>query len=148
MQESLPYMWAAIEQAREGGTPFGCVIVKKDVVVVSAHNTVAQDLDVTAHAEINALRKLHAQKKKVDLSGYVLYTTCEPCPMCMSAILYAGITTVVYGASITQARQYVPQIEILSHDLAAKSPRKVLIIPGMLHTECLHLFEEFPQKKS
>lgn len=141
-------MRAAIEQARQGGTPFGCVIVKKDTVVVSAHNTVAQDFDVTAHAEINALRKLHAQKKRVDLSGYVLYTTCEPCPMCMSAILYAGITTVVYGASITQARQYVPQIDIASHDVTAKSPQKTLIIPGMLGPECLHLFEEFPSEKS
>lgn len=141
-------MRAAIEQARQGGTPFGCVIVKKDTVVVSAHNTVARDLDVTAHAEINALRMLHAQKKRVDLSGYVLYTTCEPCPMCMSAILYAGITTVVYGASITQARQYVPQIDIPSHDVTARSPHKALIIPGMLGPECLHLFEEFPAKES
>jgi tRNA(Arg) A34 adenosine deaminase TadA len=66
----------------------------------------------------------------------------------MSAILYAGITTVVYGASITQARQYVPQIEIPSHDVTAKSPRKTLIIPGMLGPECLHLFEEFTQKKA
>jgi len=140
-------MRAAIEQARRGSTPFGCVIVKKDAVVVSACNTVTQDQDVTAHAEINALRKLQAQKKKADLSGYVLYTTCEPCPMCMSAIVYAGITTVVYGASIIQMRQYVPQIEILSHDVAAKSPAKVLIIPGMLNADCLQLFEEFPQKE-
>jgi tRNA(Arg) A34 adenosine deaminase TadA len=146
MQESLPYMRAAIEQARKGSTPFGCVIVKKDAVVVSAHNTVSQDQDVTAHAEINALRRLHAQKKKTDLSGYMLYTTCEPCPMCMAAILYAGISTVVYGASITQAKQYLPQIDISSPEVVARSPLKALIIPGMLQAECIRLFEEFPQK--
>lgn len=139
-------MRAAIEQARQGGTPFGCVIVKKDAIVVSSHNTVSQDQDVTAHAEMNALRKLHTQKKKIDLSGYVLYTTCEPCPMCMSAILYAGITTVVYGASITQIKQYSSQINIASHDVAAKSAQKVVIIPGMLNSECLQLFEDFPQQ--
>jgi tRNA(Arg) A34 adenosine deaminase TadA len=76
----------------------------------------------------------------------MLYTTCEPCPMCMAAILYAGISTVVYGASITQAKQYLPQIDISSPEVVARSPLKALIIPGMLQAECIRLFEEFPQK--
>ncbi len=143
MKEALPFMHAAIEQARKGATPFGCVIVKNDTIVAGAYSTVHQEHDVTAHAEINAIRKLHSMKKRSDFSGYTLYTTTEPCPMCTSACLYAGITTIVYGASITQFKRYAPVIDIASHEIVAKSNHKVLIIPGMLAPECLDLFEEY-----
>ena len=81
-----------------GGGPFGCVIVdNSNVIVAEGHNRVALDNDPTCHAEIVAIRNLCAKNKTFDLSNYTLYTSCEPCPMCLSAIYWARIQNVYYG---------------------------------------------------
>jgi tRNA(adenine34) deaminase len=138
------FMKAAVAEARRSKTPFGCVLVRNGSIVQGAGNTVKQDHDVSAHAEMNALRALMRQLRSTDLSEYTLYTTCEPCPMCMSACVYAGIRMIVYGVSIQQAKQYTSQILISCQDIAAKSSNNhVLTIPGILVDSCLQLFEEY-----
>lgn len=82
-----------------GSSPFGAVVVKDGIVVACAHNTVVIDSDPTAHAEVNAIRMACKNLKTHDLSGCVLYTSCEPCPMCNSAIAWANIKTVYYAAN-------------------------------------------------
>ena len=134
------FMQVAIAQAREGYTPFGCVIVNENKIVVSAFNTVKKDKDPTAHAEINAIRKLSK------IPGYknlqlTLYTTAEPCPMCMSAIMYAGIKRVVFGVSIPEISRYHKQIMISSEEIVEKGFAQIEIKAGMLYEECLHLFK-------
>ncbi len=81
----------------EHGGPFGAVIVKDGKIIAQAHNTVLKDCDPTAHAEINVIRKAGTVLETNDLSGCILYTSCYPCPMCLSAIIWANIKTVYYG---------------------------------------------------
>jgi len=101
------FIRSAIEKARkkdEKGrrTPFGAVIVRDDKIIASANNSVAGDHDPTAHAEVNAIRKACKKIKSNDLSGSVIYTTCEPCPMCFSAIWWAKISQIVFGVGIAE----------------------------------------------
>lgn len=96
------YMRRAFEEALNGikseeGGPFGAVIVLDGKIVGKGHNTVLKDLDPTAHAEINAIREAANKLGLVHLKEAVLYTTCEPCPMCLSAIYWARIPTVYYS---------------------------------------------------
>ncbi len=100
-----PYMQKAIEEARSGiyqghGGPFGCVILKDGKVVGGGHNMVLANNDSTAHGEIVAIRKAERELGTFDLSGCELYTTGEPCPMCLAACLWANIDKVYYGCTI------------------------------------------------
>ncbi|MCL2711564.1 MAG: nucleoside deaminase, partial [Planctomycetaceae bacterium] len=97
------FMQIAVEAARKGmaagmGGPFGAVVVRDGEVVAVAHNEVLGTNDPTAHAEIVAIRKATATLGRFDLSDCTLYSTCEPCPMCLSAIHWAGIRTLYFGA--------------------------------------------------
>ncbi len=85
------------ENHYQKGGPFGAVIVKNGEIIASAHNTVVESSDATAHAEINAIRLASQKLKTHDLSGCVLYTSAEPCPMCLSAIIWANIKEVYYA---------------------------------------------------
>lgn len=81
------------------GGPFGAAIITPDGRIVVASNTVLKDNDPTAHAEINAIRETCKTLGTYDLTGCILYTTAYPCPMCLSAIMWANIKTVYYGCS-------------------------------------------------
>ena len=99
------YMQLAIDEAMEGichghGGPFGCVIVKDGAVVGRGHNRVLADHDATCHGEIAAIRAAGAALGAHDLKGCELYTTGEPCPMCLCACLWANIDRVYYGCTI------------------------------------------------
>jgi tRNA(Arg) A34 adenosine deaminase TadA len=134
-------MQAAIAEARLGNTPFGCVLVKNDDIVVRARNTVSKNNDISAHAEMNAIREFCNKNQSSDLSQYTLYSTCEPCPMCMSAYVMAGISMVVYGAPMAKVKKFVPQIDIPCNEVATKGSRHIIIIPGVEVDACLELFE-------
>ena len=87
----------SIESAKNGGGPFGAVIIKNNEIVAAAANSVSQNNDPTAHAEITAIRKACSELKTFDLTGCELYTSCEPCPMCLGAIYWAHIDKVYYA---------------------------------------------------
>ena len=98
------FMQIAYDEAVEGmlnneGGPFGAMIVKNGKVIATAHNEVLKSKDPTAHAEVNAIRKASQVLESFDLSGCELYTTCEPCPMCLGAIFWARITKVYFAAT-------------------------------------------------
>ena len=78
------------------GGPFGAAIVKDGKIIAKAHNTVIESKDATAHAEVNAIRKASKVLNTHDLSGCILYTSAEPCPMCLSAIIWANIKEVYF----------------------------------------------------
>ena len=97
-------MKMAIEESKvnfannyNNGGPFGAVIVEDGEIISSAHNTVIESNDATAHAEVNAIRKACEKLKTHDLTGCILYTSAEPCPMCLSAIIWANIKVVYYA---------------------------------------------------
>ena len=104
------YMKIANEEATYGvnvkdGGPFGAVIIDKmGNIIAKAHNTVLKDKDPTAHAEINVIRKACKIMNTNDLSNLILYTSCEPCPMCLSAIIWANIKEVYYACSRNDAK--------------------------------------------
>ena len=87
----------------EGGGPFGAVIAKKGKIIAEAYNMVVLSGDPTAHAEILAIRKASAVLGSYDLSGCVIYSSCEPCPMCLGAIYWSGIKKVVYASDRSHA---------------------------------------------
>src|SRR5687767_13803522 len=107
MMTDQDYMRAAIRKAQEGieagQSPFGSVIVDGGRIVAATHNTVWRDGDPTAHAEVNCIRAAAQAMKTIFLRGTTLYSTTEPCPMCLSAIHWAKIERVVFGAVIADA---------------------------------------------
>ena len=89
----------AVGNVKNGGGPFGAVIVKDGRVVATGVNRVVPNNDPTAHAEVNAIRAACVKLGTFNLSGCVLYTSCEPCPMCLGAIYWAHIDKIYYGAT-------------------------------------------------
>ena len=87
------------------GGPFGAVILKDNEMIASSHNTVIKTNDPTAHAEVNAIRIASKKLNRFDLSDCILLTSSEPCPMCLSAIMWAGIKKVYYGCDIHDAKE-------------------------------------------
>lgn len=89
----------AADNVQNGGGPFGACVVTRDGLVTYGVNRVTADHDPTAHAEVTALRNAATLLKTHDLSGAVLYTSCAPCPMCLSAALWARVERIVYAAT-------------------------------------------------
>ena len=87
----------ACENIDRGGGPFGAVIVKDGEVIAAAGNSVTIDNDPTAHAEVNAIRRACSLTRNFKLDGCVVYSSCEPCPMCLSALYWAGVSRIYYG---------------------------------------------------
>lgn len=133
------YMEMAIEEALKGNFPFGALIVKNDEVIAKAHNTAG--LDPTAHAEINAIRNACKKLKDSNLDGCVLYTTCEPCPMCFTAAWWANISIIVYGTEGEDVTEEDWKINIKCEELNKRSGNKIQIKSGVLRDKCLNIFK-------
>ena len=148
------FMKIAIEEALKGikkghGGPFGAVIVKDGKIIVKAHNMVLKNKDPTAHAEITAIRKASKKLKTFDLSDCDLYTTCQPCPMCLSAIYWARIKKVYFGCTSKDAEEIGFDDKriyefIQNNPLENESGIKFTQIS---REECLKPFELWNQKK-
>ncbi|MBD1839845.1 nucleoside deaminase [Coleofasciculus sp. FACHB-64] len=135
------FMKIALEEAKLGDAPYGAVIVKDNQVIIKAHNTVETDNDPTAHAELNAIRCLTKEIKNPSLEGYTLYTTCEPCPMCTTACIWAGISEIIFGASIQDLIEAgVPQLDLSSEEIIKKGSKRIKVTKGILKEEALQLF--------
>lgn len=124
--------------------PFGASIVhtKSGELLLRALNAVAQEFDPSAHAEVRAIRKATKRLKQLSLKGYTLYTTCEPCPMCMSAALWSGLDRVVYGATIEDANRHCNQIQIPATEVAVRSDMRCVVDGPVLREECYALFTD------
>jgi tRNA(Arg) A34 adenosine deaminase TadA len=122
--------------------PFGAAIVhtRTGQVLLRALNNVAQEFDPSSHAEVRAIRKAAKRLRRVSLAGFTLYSTCEPCPMCMSAALWADLDRVVYGATIADANNHCNQIQIPATEVAARSDMRCLVEGPVLRDECYALF--------
>lgn len=142
-----PFMQEAIEEARSGiyhgeGGPFGCVIVKDGTIVGRGHNGVVANNDPTLHGEVAAIRKACADMKTFDLSGCELYTTGEPCPMCLGACLWANIKIVHYGCTIADNEAIGFRDDTFDRLFGGREKLR-----NYLHCQdraaCLKLFEEY-----
>jgi guanine deaminase len=139
------YMRLAVEKTRTGiaagQTPFGAVVVLDGTIIAAAHNTVWRDCDPSAHAEVNAIREAALALGRIDLAGCVMYTTCEPCPMCLSAIHWSQISRVVYGATISDAAAAgFRELRVRAETLAQMGGSKLQVQAGPLRDECRALF--------
>ena len=94
----------SIENIKQGGGPFGAVIVKDGQIISTGTNRVTATCDPTAHAEVSAIRQAAKTLNSFDLSGCDIYTSCEPCPMCLGAIYWAHIDRMFYGNTKTDAK--------------------------------------------
>lgn len=143
---SEAYMRLAIKEAAKNiksmdGGPFGACIVKDNKVLAVARNKVLTS-DASSHAEINAIRKASKKLKKFDLSGCVIYSTTEPCPMCFSAIHWAGIDKVIFGSAIADAKRIgFNELSISVLRMKALGKSKVKVVPSFLRDECLKLLQ-------
>ena len=95
----------SIENVKSGGGPFGAVIVKDGKIISKGVNRVTSSNDPTAHAEVVAIRKAARKLKTFNLSGCVIYTSCEPCPMCLGAIYWAHLDAIYYGNTKNDASE-------------------------------------------
>lgn len=140
MAELVAFTARSMETARP--VPFGSSIVETRTgkVLLKALNAVAPEFDPSAHAEVRAIRKATKKLKKISLAGYTLYTTCEPCPMCMSTALWAGVDRVVYGATIEDANEHCRQIQIHAEEVNRRSDMACEITGPLLRDECYALF--------
>ena len=139
-------MAQAIEEARisrqEGNKGYGAVVVYGERVVGKAHDTAASEKDPSLHAEVNAIRQAARALGQADLSGALLISTCEPCPMCSSLAVWANLTTLVYGASIEEtARLGKARIMVGAKEIVQRSPVMLEVIGGVLRDECLSLYQ-------
>ena len=137
------YMKKAIAEARKGitkgdGGPFGCVIVKDGRIVGKGHNEVVKRHDPTCHGEMTAIRNACKNLVDFDLSGCELYTTAEPCPMCLGAIYWANIRKVYYGCTISDTDAIGFRDEVFY-----KRSRDDDFLVETDREECLKVFEEY-----
>jgi len=139
--EDERFMRLALAQAAQGDFPFGAVIVKNGEVLASGRNSGKRLNDPTAHGEMMAIRAFTAAHPADEMKGATIYTTGEPCPMCMGAIIWCGFGRVVYAASIEELSQRIGQIMIDDKTIAAATPfTDVEITGGVLANEALALF--------
>jgi tRNA(Arg) A34 adenosine deaminase TadA len=137
----------AMQGIEQGQTPFGACLVKDGSVISCAHNVVWDSLDITAHAEIHAIREACRILQTVNLSGCILYSTCEPCPMCFSACHWARIAGIVYGARIEDARAIgFYELGISSEKMRQLGGSPVLIRGDCLREDCLALFAAWSKR--
>ncbi len=136
----------ASESVRRGGGPFGAVIVKDGDIVAGSSNSVTIDLDPTAHAEVNTIREACRKLGTFDLSGCVIYTSCEPCPMCLGAIYWAHIDRIYYGNNRKDAREIDFADDFIYEELERPMDERSVPIVPLLRDEALESFRLWSEK--
>lgn len=142
------YMEIAKDKSLEGirkneGGPFGAVIVDKEgKIIAEGNNKVLSKKDPTAHAEIEAIRNACKKLNTYDLSEYILYTSCEPCPMCLSAIIWSNIKKVYYGCTKEDAAKIGFRDDMIYEYLKGKN-RELINLEQIDRDGCIKAFEEY-----
>jgi len=143
--EDEQLMHRAIAAAREGiekgQTPFGACVARGGEVICAAHNNVWAEMDITAHAEVVAIRHACRKLGTVDLSGCEMIATCEPCPMCFAACHWANISRIVFGARIADAKAAgFDELAISNERMKALGGSGVALAADFMRDECVGLF--------
>ena len=141
MREAIRLMRDAGVLNKTGG-PFGAVIAKDGQVVAAAGNSVVKDLDPSAHAEVNAIRAACKKLGTWDLSGCVMYTSCECCPMCYATAYWAGIRTVFYAAAWSDYSDLFSDQEI-HEDMQNVKDKREIKLTQILQGEACEVWKQF-----
>lgn len=128
----------------EAQSPFGSSVVEtaSGRLLIRRLNAVRQENDPSSHAEVRTLRAACKRLRKPSLTGYTLYTTCEPCPMCMGMALWSGVDRVVFGATIEDATRHCAQIHVSAVELRDRSDMDCVVDGPVAQAECVALFED------
>ena len=137
----------SIENVKREGGPFGAVIVKDGIIVSTGVNRVTKNNDPTAHAEITAIRKAARKLRTFDLSGCVIFTSCEPCPMCLSAIYWAHLDKIYYGNSKINAKDIGFDDSFIYNELKLKPANRKITMQCLLPEEAIRAFEDWTEKE-
>jgi tRNA(Arg) A34 adenosine deaminase TadA len=145
------FMREAIRLAEDGmhgdrGGPFGCVVVRRDEIVGRGSNRVSSTNDPTAHAEVTAIRDACTRLQTFQLADCELYTSCEPCPMCLAAIYWARIPTVHYGNTRSDAAAIGFDDDFIYRQVSLAPERRAIAMKPLLHDEALATFRGWAAK--
>lgn len=135
------------ESVRSGGGPFGAVIAKNGEVIAEGSNCVTIDCDPTAHAEVSTIRKACKRLGTFDLSGCVIYTSCEPCPMCLGAIYWARLDKIFYANDRKDAAEIGFDDDFIYREISLKPEDREKPSEIMLREEALEAFRMWNDKK-
>ena len=136
----------SIESVKNGGGPFGAVIVKDGEIIASSTNSVTKDNDPTAHAEVNAIRKAAAKLGRFDLSDCEIYSSCEPCPMCLGAIYWAKINTLYFANNKNDAKNIGFDDSFIYEEIQKPYELRKMKITQIMRNEALVAFKLWEQK--
>jgi tRNA(Arg) A34 adenosine deaminase TadA len=140
MREIFRFTARTLETAHP--VPFGALIVntRTGQRLMRATNAVMRETDPSSHAEVRSVRLACKKLKCPSLAGHTMYSTCEPCPMCMANALWAGLDRVVYGATIADANRHCLQIQVPAKEIARRSDMACTVVGPVLRAECYALF--------
>ena len=136
----------SLESVNKGGGPFGCVIVKDEKIVSEGSNKVTSSQDPTAHGEIVAIREACKKINNFSLSGCELYSTCEPCPMCLSAIYWARIDKIYYANTRKDAQKIDFDDSLIYSEFQKNIDKRKIPMVQMMRSEALKAFELWDKK--
>ena len=136
----------SIENVNLGGGPFGSIIVKNDKVIAEGSNKVVLNNDPTAHGEIVAIRMACKNLNSFNLSGCELYSTCEPCPMCLSAIYWAHVDKIYYANTRDDAQKVDFDDSLIYSELLKNVKKRKIPMIQMMRSEALKAFELWDKK--
>lgn len=137
----------SIESVANGGGPFGAVIVRNGDVIATGSNHVTKSCDPTAHAEVSAIREACAKEQNFKLEGCTCYTSCEPCPMCLSALYWAGISRIVYGNTKEDAKAINFDDSFIYDEIAKPYEQRKIPCQNLMRKEALAGFRAWSEKE-
>ncbi len=145
------FMRHAIELSKKsvenGGGPFGAVIVKDGEIIAEASNSVTHDNDPTAHAEVNAIRQASKKLNTFDLSGAEIYTSCEPCPMCLGAIYWARLDKIYFANTKDDAKSIGFDDSFIYEEIEKPYHQRKIPTIQILREEALEAFKMWQEKE-
>ena len=131
----------SIQNIQKGGGPFGAVIVKDGKVIATGVNRVTKNTDPTAHAEVTAIRKASKKLGTFDLAGCDIYTSCEPCPMCLGAVYWAHLDKMYYGNTKADAKSVGFDDSFIYDEIELKPEKRRLLTTQLLPDEAIEAFK-------
>jgi len=136
----------SIQNINNNGGPFGCVIVKQNKIIAEGTNRVTYNNDPTAHAEIIAIRNACEKLNTFNLEGCELYTSCEPCPMCLSAIYWSHIDKIYFGNSRSDASKIGFDDDFIYNELNKELSSRKIIMTQINQNEAIKAFRDWEKK--
>ena len=137
----------SIENIDSGGGPFGAVIVRDGEVIATGANRVVPNSDPTAHAEVMAIRNACAKLATFQLSGCTVYSSCEPCPMCLSALYWAGVSRICYGNTKDDAKAINFDDSFIYDQLELGYKKRSIKCEHFMRAEALKAFRKWEEKE-